>query len=411
MTGTLDEDLITATPESVGLSTAGLKKIDAYLEGLVDDGTLAGVVTLVARRGKTVHANVAGKKDLDTGEPLRFDTIFRIFSMTKPVTGVAMSIAYDEGYWRPDDRIDQHLGAFGKAGVFAGLDAAGKPKTIPVSEPPTMRQLMTHTAGLRYGFDQTDPLDQLYQAAQVWQSESLAEFADKVAALPLAYEPGSKWLYSMSMDVQAALIERWTGMRAPDFYATRIFEPLGMVDTAFHTPPEKVARRAKLYRWSPGRGRLVESAPILGRDHEAPPALANGGGGLVSTARDYGRFAQMLLNRGALDGVRIVSPEALALQMSNHLSDEIMAGGFGVGAQEIRPGFGHGFDGAVFTDPGLAGVPVGKGTYQWDGAAGTWFWVDPVHDLLFVGMIQRLAEQSPPIQKITQTMMADAYLN
>jgi CubicO group peptidase (beta-lactamase class C family) len=412
MTDTLAaEDVVTDMPESVGLSTAGLKKIDAYLEGLVDDGTLAGVVTLVARRGKTVHANVAGKKDLDRGEPLQFDTIFRIFSMTKPVTGVAMSIAYDEGYWRPDDRIDQHLPTFGKAGVFVGLDAARRPKTIPVKQAPTMRQLMTHTAGLRYGFDQSDPLDKLYQAAQVWQSESLAEFADKVAALPLAYEPGTKWLYSMSMDVQAALIERWSGMLAADFYRTRIFEPLRMVDTAFHTPPEKFARRATLYRWSPKQGRLVESPPILGRDHEAPPALANGGGGLVSTARDYGRFAQMLLNGGVLDGVRVVSRDALKQQMSNHLSQEIIAGGFGIGAQQIRPGFGHGFDGAVFTDPAAAGVPVGKGTYQWDGAAGTWFWVDPVHDLLFVGMIQRLAEQSPPIQQITQTMMADAYLD
>ncbi len=412
MTDTLAaEDLVTATPESVGLSMPALQRIDAWLEDLVDDGTLAGVVTVVARRGKTVHTLVAGKKDLDSGEPLAFDTIFRIFSMTKPVTGVAMSICLDEGRWQPDDLIEKHLPGFGKAGVFAGLDAAGKPKTVPVGRPATMRQLMTHTAGLSYGFDQTNPLDKLYQDAQVWQSASLAEFADKVAALPLAYQPGTQWRYSMSMDVQAALIERWTGVSAPDFYRTRIFEPLGMVDTAFHTPPEKRARLATLYRWSPSRGRLLESPPILGRDHETPPALANGGGGLVSTARDYARFAQMLLNGGELDGVRIVSREALQLQMSNHLSDEIMAGGFGIGAQQIRPGFGHGFDGAVFTDPEAAGLPVGVGTYHWDGAAGTWFWVDPVHDLLFVGMIQRLAEQSPAIQKITQTMMAEAYLD
>ena len=402
---------VTDAPESVGLSTTALRKIDAYLEGLVDDGTLAGVVTLVARHGKTVHTQVAGKKDLDTGEPLAFDTIFRIFSMTKPVTGVAMSIAYDEGHWRPDDRIDQHLPGFGKAGVFVGLDDSGAAKTVPVRQPATMRQLMTHTAGLQYGFDQTNPLDKLYQDARVWQSANLSEFADKVASLPLSYEPGTKWLYSMSMDVQAALIERWTGMTAPDFYRTRIFEPLGMVDTAFHTPQEKLSRRATLYRWSPTKGRLVESPPILGPDHREPPALANGGGGLVSTARDYARFAQMLLNGGELDGVRIVSADALRQQMSNHLSDAILNGGFGVGAQQIRPGFGHGFDGAVFTDPEAAGVPVGKGTYQWDGAAGTWFWVDPEHDLLFVGMIQRLAEQSPPIQKITQTLMADAYLD
>ncbi|HWE98185.1 MAG TPA: serine hydrolase domain-containing protein [Caulobacteraceae bacterium] len=413
MTDTLDRDtsLVTDTPESVGLSSAGLEKIDAYLHGLVDDGTLAGVVTLVARHGKTVHTSVMGQKDLASGEPLALDTIFRIFSMTKPVTGAAMSICWDEGCWTPDDPIEKHLPGFGAAGVFAGLDEAGQVKTVPAQRPATMRQLMTHTAGLRYGFDPNDPLDKLYQAAQVWQSASLAEFADKIAALPLAYEPGTKWQYSMSMDVQAALIERWTGLSAPDFYRTRLFEPLDMVDTAFHTPPQKVARRATLYRWSPTQKKLIESPPILGRDHDAPPALANGGGGLVSTARDYARFAQMLLNGGELDGVRVISREALAMQMSNHLSDELMAGGFGVGLQQIRPGYGHGFDGAVFCDPEAAGVPVGKGTYQWDGAAGTWFWVDPVHDLLYVGLIQRLAEQSPHLQKITQTMMADAYLD
>jgi CubicO group peptidase (beta-lactamase class C family) len=413
MTDTLDREtsLVTDTPESVGLSTAGLQQIDAWLQGLVDDGVLAGAVTLVARHGKTVHTSVMGKKDLESGEPLALDTIFRIFSMTKPVTGAAMSICLDEGYWTPDDPIEKHLPGFGAAGVVTGVDADGKVTTTPVKKPATLRQLMTHTAGLRYGFDPNDPLDKLYQAAQLWQSASLSELAEKVAALPLAYEPGTKWLYSTSMDVQAALIERWTGISVPDFYRTRLFEPLGMVDTAFHTPPEKKARLARLYRWSPRQNKLVESPPILGRDNDAPPALANGGGGLVSTARDYARFAQMLLNGGELDGVRVVSAQALKLQMSNHLSDEIMAGGFGVGAQQIRPGFGHGFDGAVFTDPELAGVPVGKGTYHWDGAAGTWFWVDPVHDLLYVGLIQRLAEQSPPIQKHTQTLMADAYLD
>jgi CubicO group peptidase (beta-lactamase class C family) len=403
--------LAVSTPESVGLSSEALERIDGYLQGIIDEGTLAGAVTLVARHGKTVHTSVMGKKDLASGEPLALDTIFRIFSMTKPVTGVAMAICWDESYWTPDDPIEKHLPAFGKAGVFAGVDEAGNPKTVPAQRPATMRQLMTHTAGLRYGFDPNDPLDKAYMRANVWQSENLAEFAGKVAALPLAYEPGSKWLYSMSMDVQAALIERWTGMSAPDFYRTRIFEPLGMVDTAFHTPPEKQARRATLYRWSPRQKKLVESPPILGRDHDAPPALANGGGGLVSTVSDYARFAQMLLNGGELDGTRIVSAEAVKLMMTNHLSEELMAARHGVGPQQIRPGFGYGFNGAVFTDPELAGVPVGKGTYHWDGAASTWFWVDPVHDLLYVGLVQLLSETAPALQKTTQTMMAQAYLD
>ena len=247
----MSRDLAPATPESVGLSQAGLDAIDGYLKGLVDEGTLAGVVTLVARHGKTVHTSVIGKKDLESGEPLALDTIFRIFSMTKPVTGVAMGILWDEGLWSPDDPIAKHLPAFANVRVFDGLDENGAAKTVPAEHAPTMRELMTHTAGLSYGFNPQDPLDKLYQARQVWQSASLAEFADKVASLPLAYQPGSKWVYSLSMDVQGAIIEKLSGQTVPEFMRTRIFEPLGMVDTAFHTPPEKRPRLATLYRWSP----------------------------------------------------------------------------------------------------------------------------------------------------------------
>ncbi|MGH6972705.1 MAG: serine hydrolase domain-containing protein, partial [Caulobacteraceae bacterium] len=268
----------------------------------------------------------------------------------------------------------------------------------------------THTAGFVYGFNPNDSLDKLYQGAQIFQSPNLAEFSRRLASVPLAYQPGSKWIYSLSMDLQGAIIEKLSGMSLPDFYRTRIFEPLGMVDTAFHTPPEKRARLASLYRWSPKRKTLVEAKTILGDDYDKPPALALGGGGLVSTAADYAKFAQMLLNGGEAGGRRIVSAEALKLQMSNHLSEAIMGGGFGVGLQQIRPGYGYGFDGSVFTDPAAAGVPVGKGTYQWDGAAGTWFWVDPVNDLLYVGLIQLFSESQRPFQKITQTMMADAIL-
>jgi CubicO group peptidase (beta-lactamase class C family) len=351
-----------------------------------------------------------GKKDLESGEPLALDTIFRIFSMTKPVTGVAMMILHDEGRWSPDDPIAKHLPEFEGLRVFDGVDADGKPKTVAADHAPTMRELMTHTAGFSYGFNPLDPVDKLYIDAHLWQSASLADFARKLAGLPLAYQPGAKWLYSLSMDVQAAIIERLTGQSAPDFYRTRIFEPLDMVDTAFHTPPEKTARRATLYRWSPSRQQLLVSPSILGGDHESPPAMANGGGGLVSTVSDYAKFAQMLLNGGEFGNRRIASAAALKLMMTNHLPEAMIAARWGIGAQQLRPGFGYGFNGAVFTDPALAGVPVGKGTYHWDGAAGTWFWVDPVHDLLYVGLIQLLSETAPPLQKTTQTMMADAIV-
>jgi len=306
--------------------------------------------------------------------------------------------------------LARHLPEFEGVRVFDGIDGAGKVRTLAADHPPTMRELMTHSAGLSYGFNPDDPLDQLYQAAKVWQTDSLAGFSERVATLPLAYQPGSKWVYSLSMDVQGAIIEKLSGISLPDFYRTRIFEPLGMADTAFHTPPKKKARRSSLYRWTAAKGLSPVNNPLGGGDHESPPKVANGGGGLVSTAGDYAKFAQMLLNGGELGGVRIASAEALKTQMSNHLPPHLTTGEFGVGLQQIRPGYGHGFDGAVFYDPMAAGVPVGEGTYQWDGAAGTWFWVDPANDLLFVGMIQLFSEKAPPLQKITQTMMADAYV-
>jgi CubicO group peptidase (beta-lactamase class C family) len=403
-------DLGPARPEDVGLSSEAIAKADGAVQRLIDRGVLAGAVTLVARHGRIVHTNAMGLKDMASGEVLKTDTIFRIFSMTKPVTGAAMMILHDQGLWSPDDPIAKHLPEFAGVKVFAGLDAAGKPRLEAADHAPTVRELLTHTAGLSYGFDQTDPLDGLYRDAKVWESGSLAEMARRVAGLPLAYQPGSKWLYSLSMDIQGAMIERLSGQSLPDFMHERIFEPLGMVDTAFHTPPDKVARRATLYRKSKSRGLVQTDNPLM-RDQETPPALASGGGGLVSTAADYARFAQMLLNGGELNGVRVLSAEAVKLMTANHLPAWMLEAGFGVGHQKIRPGFGYGFDGAVFTDPAKAGIPVGEGTYQWDGAAGTWFWIDPKNDLLFVGMIQLLSETAPPLQAMTQKLMADAILD
>ena len=214
------------------------------------------------------------------------------------------------------------------------------------------------------------------------------------------------------MDIQGAVIERLSGQSLPQFMQDHIFGPLGMDDTAFHTPAEKQPRLATLYRASKSRWlNLRPTNPLMpDRGHPAGPWLLVGGGGLVSTAADYARFAQMLLNGGELAGVRIISPEAVKLMTANHLPDWMLTAGFGVGQQTIRPGFGYGFDGAVFIDPDAAGIPVGEGTYQWDGAAGTWFWIDPKNDLLFVGMIQLLSETAPPLQAMTQKRMAEAIV-
>jgi len=406
-----DRDLSAAQPHEVGLSTEGLDRVDAVVRELVDQGALAGAVTLTARRGQLVRLIAMGKQNLATGAPMREDSIFRIFSMTKPVTATAMMILHDEGRWQPQDPIAKHLPEFEGIRVVSSFNADGSAETEPAAHAPTMLELMTHTAGFGYGFMPIAPIDALYAKAGIWKSTHLAEFSRRVASVPLAYQPGTKWEYSLSMDLQGAIIERLTGQALPDFMRERIFEPLGMKDTAFHTPPEKVHRRCEIYfsdRNSPPMP--FRASPIP--DYAQVPSFALGGGGLVSTAPDYARFAQMLLNGGALAGKRIVSAAAVRQQMSNWLPDEIINGGYAAGYQRIRPGFGYGYNGVVFTDPALAGVPVGKGTYHWDGAGGTWFWVDPSNDLLYIGMIQMLlSEASLPLQAMTQTLMAEAILD
>ncbi len=385
--------------DEAGVSAAALARVDEALGELIAAGELAGAVVLATRHGKVIHRSVQGLKDLETGEPLANDTIFRIYSMTKPVTAAAMMILWDQRLWSPDDPIARHLPEFS--------DVKGPGGAAP-TRPPTMRELMTHTAGLGYGFDANDPTDAAYMAAGVWQSENLAQMSRRIASAPLAYEPGSRWRYSIGMDVQGAIIERLTGQSLPDFMRERIFRPLGMADTDFFVPADKMGRLATLYRHSKARGLVVVEQPLFGRDAGRIQKIASGGGGLFSTADDYARFGQMLLGKGELDGARILTPQAVALMTANHLTEEIMAGGYGVGRQAIRPGFGHGFNGAVFTDPALAGSKVGRGTYQWDGAAGTWFWIDPENDLVFVGMIQRMDERVPPNQRVTQALMAEA---
>lgn len=402
-------DLSPSTPEAEGLSSAGLARIDAAIQAHIDAGALAGAVTLVARHGRTVHVGTMGLKDVATGEPLAPDTIFRIFSMTKPVTAVAMMILHDEGRWHPDDPIAKHLPELATMQVFTGLDADGEPILEPPHHAPTMRELMTHQAGFAYGtgLGAVDPVDTLYADKGVLRADDLRDMVARLGTLPLAYQPGSRWRYSLSMDVQGAIVERLSGRALPDFFAERIFEPLGMVDTAFHVPPEKQHRRATLY-FRQGDGRLTAIPNPLSPDYDAPPALPLGGGGLVSTASDYARFAQMILDRGMFDGQRIVSAEAIALMTTNQLSDALLETRFKAGHHQFRPGFGYGYNGVVITDPVAADLPVGEGSYFWDGAAGTFFWVDPVNDLLFVGLVQLLSWTPPSLQQPTQRLMADA---
>jgi CubicO group peptidase (beta-lactamase class C family) len=398
----MDTILSSAAPKAEGVSATGLARIDALLAGLIAERELAGAVTLVARRGKVIHSSAQGLKDLASGEPLAMDTIFRIFSMTKPVTAVAMMILFEQGLWSPDDPISAHLPEFAEV---KGPDGAAP------EHAPNMRELMTHTAGFGYGVGPGphDAVDKAYIDAGVWQADHLAEMARRVASAPLAYQPGRAWRYSLAMDLQGAIIEKLSGERLPDFMRARIFRPLGMTDTDFYVPKDKLSRLATLYHVYGVSELTVLEHPGFVRDPRRIPKLPSGGGGLYSTAADYARFAQMLLNGGDLGGARIIDAASVRMMMTNHLSGDILAGGFVGGVHRMRPGYGYGFNGAVFTDPALVGSRVGRGTYQWDGAGGTWFWIDPQNRLLFVGLIQRMMQEGmAPLQALTQDLIADA---
>jgi CubicO group peptidase (beta-lactamase class C family) len=378
-------------PEALGFSSGRLERLHAAMQREVDQKRLAGIVTILARHGKVVEERTYGKKDIASGAPMTRDTIFRIFSMTKPVTGVAMMILYEEGKWHPADPVSKYIPEFAHLKVSKGVDESGKLILEDPVHPPTMRELMTHTAGFTYGFFGTSAVDKMYQDQHVLQSQSLQEMIDKLAKIPLLYQPGTRWVYSASMDIQGYIAEKLSGQSLPDFMQQHIFGPLGMKDSGFFVPKEKRNRFATFYAPNE-KGELVVNGTggATATDYATQPSMPSGGGGMVSTAQDYLRFAQMLLNGGELDGVRILAPATVELMTTNHLAPSLMTGEFSIGPAIIRPGMGWGYDCAVYTDPLEADEAVGKGTFFWQGAADTWFWVDPTNDLIFVGMTQRM---------------------
>lgn len=408
-----------AKPEAVGFSSEKLKRVDETMQRLVDQGQIAGGVTLLARHGKVVSHQTFGKRALDQPEPMPADAIFRIRSETKPVTGVAMLILYDEGRWKLDDPVTKFIPEFEALRIATGVDAAGRPVLSPISRPPTMRELMTHTAGFAYGIadDPSSVADQAYYKAGVLQAESLHAMVTKIAGLPMYAQPGTLWRYSVAADIQGLVIERLSGQSLPAFMQQRIFRPLKMKDTGFWAPADRIGRLAALYDADPVTGKLVPAVEGGWRDVSKPPAAPSGGGGLLSTAEDFGRFAQMILNGGQLDGVRVLKPETVALMRLNHLPPSFQVTTDGTsnvlkpGQQKPFPfatGMGYGLDVAVAVDPAASGAPVGPGTISWGGSAGTWFWIDPANDLFFVGMIQRLGGVGPGLDAETRKWVYQA---
>jgi CubicO group peptidase (beta-lactamase class C family) len=376
------------SPESVGFSGSRLENLHALIQGEVDRKELAGAITLLSRHGKVVDFRTYGMKDIATQTPMTYDTIFRDYSMTKPVTGVAMMILYEQGKWLPWDPISKFIPSFKDLKVFDGFDKSGKMMLAAPVHAPTIGELMSHSAGFSYG-NGTGPVDALYQQVKPMQSANLQQLVDRMAQLPLNYQPGQAWLYSNSMDIEGYIVEKLSGDTLPDFMQKHIFAPLGMSDAGFYVPQEKRARFATNYEDN-AQGELVPVSAGAPTDYAAQPGMPSGGGGLVATIQDYYRFAQMMADGGELDGKRVLAPATVKLMTSNHLPSRLLTGEWGIGQSIMRPGFGYGFNCAVIFDPPQAGTPDGTGTWFWDGAAGTWFWVDPARDVVFVAMIQRM---------------------
>jgi len=371
-------DLAAATPESVGVSSQRLRRIDDAMKRAVDEKRTAGVVTLLTRHGKIVHHNAVGLKDVrKPADPVAKDSIFRIYSMSKPITGAAMMMLFEEGKWRLDDPVSRHIPEFARLQVLTGTSADGSPATEPAKRQMTMRELMTHTAGLGYVLNPKNPVDQMIIQGRVLDTAApLQTMIDKLGKIPLLAHPGTRWSYSIAVDVQGYLVEKFSGMKFDEFLRTRLFEPLGMKDTAFYVPQEKLSRLALVH--NDGQGGLVvdENRP----DPKVVPLGPSGGGGLFSTAMDYARFTEMMLHGGQLNGVRILAPRTVEMMRTNYVNPEAL--------KTMGAGTGWGLGFQVVTDAAAAGLPESDGSYNWYGIAGTWFWIDPKEDFAFIGMLQ-----------------------
>lgn len=379
---------------SAGFTEEGMAELDAAMRKIVTDQDVAGMVWLLVRDGKVATFDHAGLARVDDDAPMDKDSLFRIYSMTKPVTGVALMMLHEEGLWEFDDPVSKHVPEFADLKLLVSYDEEGNVELAKPSRQPTMRELLNHSAGFGYGLSGQDPVNNAFRQSQVLASSDLDQLIDRIADIPLLYEPGEQWFYSVAVDIQGYIVQELSGMRFGEFLEQRMFLPLGMNDTRFYVREQDRPRFAEVHNWDEERGTLVQRPPRTDRPtYHDPNRLESGGGGLVSSTHDYARFLQMLVNEGELDGVRILSPESVRIMRTNSLRDELLMGG---GPNRAgAPGTGFGVDFAVIFDPAAANSPQGPGTYYWSGAAGTWFWIDPVHDMFWVGMIQAQGARRP----------------
>jgi CubicO group peptidase (beta-lactamase class C family) len=400
------------SPEALGFDSQRLAKLDAYMAKVVADGRVAGMSTLLARHGQVVSEKMYGVKSLKTGAPLTRDTIFRLYSMSKPITGVAMMMLFEDGRWQLDDPITRFVPEFKALKVMSGADENGRWPIQDMQRPPTMRELMSHTAGFGYGLADQHPVDKLYREKGVLAANGLADMIKRTAGIPLMFQPGTKWSYSSAVDIQGYIVEKLSGQKFGDFLQQRIFMPLKMTDTAFYVSADKASRLSAVYAGNPKTGKIEEVTELFGGKmptYLEPPSMESGGGGLVGTIGDYARFAQMIANKGELDGVRLLSPASVEMMGTNMIPRSALVASNGNGVARFNEAVGFGLDFMVVNDPRAAGTLEGKGSMSWGGAAGTWFWVDPTNDVIFVGMIQRMGDTGgDPLGSMARTLTYQA---
>ena len=381
--------LPTAKPEQVGLSAERLARIDRAMEGHVDQGHFSGAIGMIVRRGKIGYFKTWGDLDKESGTRMSEDAIFRMYSMTKAVTGVAAMILYEHGHFALTDPISNYLPEFKTMQVAvdkAGRGTDGRDSyTEPAERQITVRDLFMHTAGLSYQGPRAPDGERYFAKTGVSQATTLAEMVKRIAKAPLVQQPGTTWQYGYSTDVLARYVEAVSGMPIDEFFRKNIFEPLGMSDTGYYVPENKWGRFTVLYTLNDGKKTVRRSTAGAQDSYKQPTTKLGGGSGLVSTTMDYARFCQMLINDGELNGVRILSRKSVELMRADHMpADMPRAGG------ASQPGWGFGLTFAVNRGPGMTGMIGSKGEYRWGGAAGTRFWIDPREEMVTIFMVQIL---------------------
>jgi len=406
---------IDVNPGEVGLDEHRLARIDAHFKGYVDGGKLPGWQVMVSRRGRVAHFSSYGLIDKEDGRPVEADTLWRIYSMTKPVTYVAAMMLWEQGRFDLSDPISKWLPEFTEQQVYTGGSAA-KYSTVPATEPIRVWHLLTHTAGLTYGFHRVHITDEIYRNAGFEfgnpRGLDLAGTVEAYAQLPLAFNPGTEWLYSVATDVLGRLVEVVSGQPLDRFFAEHIFEPLGMTDTSFYVEEEQQHRLAALYAL-PAGGREMVRFDQMGKAAVTPPRVLSGGGGLVSTTRDYTRFTWMLLNGGEYDGARLLSPRTVRLMTRNHLPGgvDLQAYGRPLFAEVRYDGVGFGLGFATLLDPAVAKVAGNAGEFNWGGLASTAFWVDPVDEITVVFMTQLMPSSTYPLRPQLRQLVYQAIVD